>query len=129
MRSAVINYLLGIGQQAAPAQQAPGGAAGLLGSPFVLMILMFGVFYFLVIRPQSKKAKLHQQMLSELKAGDDIVTSGGMIGRITGIKDDQVTLEVQQGVRIRILRSAISGKQRVGEPAKSEAKAPTQSPG
>lgn len=73
-----------------------------------MMVLIFGVFYFLVIRPQSKKAKLHQQMLTELKKGDEVETQGGLIGRISGLKDDEITLQVQEGVRIRVLRSAIT---------------------
>jgi preprotein translocase subunit YajC len=103
------------------AQAAP--AAG--GNPivqFVPLILIFGVFYLLVIRPQAKKAKLHQQMLNELKAGDDVVTSGGLLGRITGIKDDEITLQVQEGVRIRVLRSAVTGRHAPGG-AKPQAKA------
>jgi preprotein translocase subunit YajC len=90
------------------AQAAPGGG----GSPltqFVPLIAIFAIFYFLVLRPQSKKAKDHQKMLSELKKGDDVATQGGIIGRITGIKDNEVTLQVQEGVRVRFLRSAITG--------------------
>ena len=89
------------------------------------LVLIFAVFYLLVIRPQSKKAKVHQQMLSDLKKGDDVVTQGGIIGRITGIKDDEVTLQVQEGVRLRILRSAITGPRKVGEkPAEKAPEAP-----
>src|SRR5688500_15583788 len=89
-------------------------------------IVILGVFYFLMIRPQAKKAKLHQQMLGQLKKGDDVVTTGGLIGRITGIKDDEVTLQVQEGVRLRILRSAVTGLQRpaaAAEAAKTDVKA------
>jgi len=86
--------------------------------PELLPIAMiFAVFYLLVIRPQSKKAKQLQHMLAELKKGDDVVTQGGIIGRITGIKDDEVTLQVQEGVRLRILRSAITGPRKQGEKA------------
>ena len=90
------------------AQSAPGGG----GSPltqFVPLIAIFAIFYFLVLRPQSKKAKEHQKMLQELKKGDDVATQGGIIGRITGIKDAEVTLQIQEGVRIRVLRSAVTG--------------------
>jgi preprotein translocase subunit YajC len=112
-------------------QQQP--AAG--GSPFgsltgiLPLVLMFGVFYLLIIRPQAKKAKLHQQMLGQLKKGDEITTAGGLIGKITGIKDDEVTLQVQEGVRLRILRSAVTGLQRQAtESAKpADAKAPASS--
>src|SRR3978361_1059096 len=95
--------------------QAAGGGAGGGIMQIAPLILIFGVFYLLVIRPQSKKAKVHQQMLSELKKGDDVITQGGIIGRITGIKDDEVTLQVQEGVRLRILRSAVTGPRKLGD--------------
>ncbi len=104
------------------AQAAPQG-----GSPFMSflpMIAIIGIFYFLVLRPQSKKAKEHQRMLSELKKGDDVSTQGGIIGKITGIKDNEVTLQVQEGVRIRVLRSAVTGVYTATPAApKTEAKA------
>ncbi len=92
---------------------------------FLPMIAIVGIFYFLVLRPQSKKAKEHQKMLSELKKGDDVSTQGGIIGKITGIKDNEVTLQVQEGVRIRFLRSAITGVYTGATPAapKADAKA------
>jgi preprotein translocase subunit YajC len=112
---------------AAPASPGPASPFGSLTGIFPI-ILMFAVFYFLIIRPQSKKAKLHQAMLGQLKKGDEVVTTGGLIGRISGIKDDEVTLQVQEGVRLRILRSAVSGLQKQGgEPAKVDAKAPASS--
>jgi preprotein translocase subunit YajC len=112
--------------QSAPAAPAPGAGSGLMN--FVPLLLIFGVFYLLILRPQAKKAKLHQQMLGQLKKGDDVVTTGGVLGRVTGIKDDEVTLQVQEGVRLRILRSAVSGLQRpAGEAAKADAKAPASS--
>ena len=86
------------------------------------MLLIFGVMYLLVIRPQSKKAKEHQKMLSELQKGDDVATSGGLIGRITGIKDDVVTLQVQEGVRLRVLRSAVTGRHKFSETPKADDK-------
>jgi len=92
---------------------------------FLPMIAIVGIFYFLVLRPQSKKAKEHQRMLSELKKGDDVSTQGGIIGKITGIKDNEVTLQVQEGVRIRVLRSAVTGVYTGATPAtpKADAKA------
>lgn len=97
------------------------------GSPFtgmlVPMLLVFGVMYFLVIRPQSKKAKEMRAMLAQLKAGDQVVTTGGIIGKITGLKDDEVTLLVSEGVRIRVQRGAISGRLKASsETPKSETK-------
>ena len=90
---------------------------------FVPLIAIFGIFYFLVLRPQSKKAKDHQKMLSELKKGDDVTTQGGIIGKITGIKDNEVTLQVQEGVRLRVLRSAVNGVYNPDAAPKTEAKA------
>jgi preprotein translocase subunit YajC len=89
------------------------------------MVLVMGVMYLLVMRPQMKKQKETQRMLSELKKGDDVVTTGGIIGRISGITDDIVTVQIQEGVRVRILRSAIAGRhtQKTGEPPKADAKA------
>lgn len=77
---------------------------------FLPLILIFAVFYLLIMRPQAKKQKELQRMLSELKKGDEVVTSGGIIGRVTGVKDTELVLQVQEGVRIRVLRSAITGK-------------------
>ena len=98
-------FLNGLAQAAAPS----GGAAGFLGNPMFMILAMFGIMYFLVIRPQSKKAKEHQKMLSELKKGDDVSTQGGIIGKITGMKDTEVTLQIQEGVRVRVLRSSVTG--------------------
>jgi preprotein translocase subunit YajC len=90
---------------------------------FAPLILIFGVFYLLVIRPQQKKSKVHQQMINELKAGDVVVTQGGIIGKITGVRDPEVVVEVSQGVRIRMLRTAITNKHTPGEPAAKTADA------
>ena len=85
-----------------------GGSAGGLGS-FLPLILMFVVFYFLLIWPQQKKAKAHRAVLSNLKKGDEVVTSGGLYGAITGITDTVVTLEIAEKVRIKVSRSSIAG--------------------
>jgi len=106
------------------AQSSPpaGSPLGSLQS-FLPIVLIFGVFFLLVIRPQQKKAKQHQAMLNELKPGDVVVTQGGIIGKITGIKDLEVTVEVQQGVRLKVLRTHVSNKHTPGEAVKSDAKA------
>ena len=98
-------FLNVLAQAAAPS----GGAGGFLGNPMFMILAMFAIMYFLVIRPQSKKAKEHQKMLAELKKGDDVSTSGGLIGKITGMKDTEVTLQIQEGVRVRVLRSSVTG--------------------
>lgn len=103
------------------AQAAPAGGSALV--QFLPLLLIFGVFWFLVIRPQQKKGKLHQEMLNQLHAGDVVVTQGGIIGKITGIKDLEVTIEVQQGVRLKLLRTHISNKYTPGEAVKADAKA------
>lgn len=89
-----------------PAGGEAGGADMLM--QFLPLILMFVIFWFLLIRPQQKRAKAHKQMLSELKKGDRVVTASGIIGRILEIDEDQVLLESAES-RIRISRAAIGG--------------------
>lgn len=89
-----------------PSGEAPGGTDMLM--QFLPLILMFVIFWFLLIRPQQKRAKAHKQMLSELKRGDNVVTSSGIIGRILEIDDEQVVLESGDS-RLRVARSAIGG--------------------
>ncbi len=84
------------------------GQGGSLGA-FIPLILMFVIFYFLLIRPQQKKAKMHKQMLSAIKKGDRVVSSGGLHGVITGIADDVVTMEIAPKVRVKVSRGSISG--------------------
>jgi preprotein translocase subunit YajC len=105
----------GSGGTQAPGSPAPGGPFGALcgggqGSFPLMMILMIAVFYFILIRPQQKKQKEQDTWLKSLKKGDEVVTSGGVIGRISGLTDNTVTLEVQEKVRIKVLRSSVSGK-------------------
>ena len=90
----------------------PGGASGGGQSALlniVPLIFMFGIFYFLLIRPQQKRAKEHRSLLSNLKEGDQVITSGGIYGRITGIRDDRVTLEISDKVRVKVNRGNIAG--------------------
>ena len=90
--------------------QVPGcGGGGMM--QLLPLLLMFVVFYFLLIRPQQKKAKEHQTMLSNLKRGDNIVTTGGLLGKITGLTDKTITVEVAEKIRLRVLRSHVAGKQ------------------
>jgi len=86
------------------------GAGGPQGNPltsFLPLIIIFVLFYFLLIRPQQKRMKDHRKMVSELAKGDEVVTNGGTLGKITGIDDNFVTLEVAKGVEIRVQRSAV----------------------
>ena len=88
------------------AQAAPGGGADGLMS-FLPIILMFVVLYFLMIRPQMKKAKEHRTMLEALQKGDEVVTAGGIVGRITKISDQYVTVEVAPNTEVVVQRSAV----------------------
>jgi len=88
-----------------------GGAPSMLGSPLIMMVLMFGVIYLMLIRPQQKRQKEQQSLRDSLKRGDKVVTSGGIYGSIAGIDDQVVSLEVAKDVRIRILRTQIAGHQ------------------
>jgi len=76
---------------------------------FLPLILIFVVFYFLLIRPQQKKAKDHQDFLTNMKKGDAVVTSGGLIGTITGLTDTVVTLDLGDNVRVKVSRPYILG--------------------
>lgn len=79
--------------------------------PIVMMVVMFGIFYFILIRPQVKKQKEHQAMLGKLGKGDEVITRGGVIGKITGVTDDGIlVLELQEKVRVRVPRAYVEGK-------------------
>ena len=84
---------------------APAGMEGL--KSFLPLILMFVIFYFLLIRPQQKRQKEHKALLANLKRGDEVVTAGGMMGRITNVADTFVTVEVAEKVRLKIARGQI----------------------
>ena len=86
-----------------------GGGQGGGFSAFVPLILMFAIFYFLLIRPQQKKAKLHRELVASLKKGDKVVSSGGLHGVVTGLTDDVVTMEIAPKVRVKVSRGNISG--------------------
>ena len=77
---------------------------------FLPLILLFGIFYFLLIRPQQKRQREHKELLSNLKKGDQVITAGGLHGRITGLTDTVVTLEITEKVRVKVARSQISTK-------------------
>jgi preprotein translocase subunit YajC len=89
------------------------GGAGAQGggmSALILPIAICVIFYFLLIRPQQKKAKEHRTMLSALKKGDKIVSSGGLHGEITGLSEDTITMEIAPKVRVKISRGSVAGK-------------------
>ncbi len=98
-----------------------GGGGGL--TALLPLVLMFAIFYFLLIRPQQKKAKAHKEMLSNIKKGDVIITQGGIQGKVTGVTDAYLTVEIAEKVRVKIARSFVSAKVTAGEvPPEPEAK-------
>jgi preprotein translocase subunit YajC len=74
------------------------------------LVLLFVVFYFLLIRPQQKKAKMHKEMLSKVEKGDTAITNGGLYGRVTSVAEDTITLEVADNVRVKVARNAIASR-------------------
>ena len=86
----------------------------------LMLTLIFGIMYFLLIRPQQKKLKQHQAMLESLRRGDQIVTQGGVKGKITKVKDDnEVEVEIAAGVNVRVVKSTITTVLNKTEPANS----------
>ena len=100
-----------------PAMAPPAGGEGQSPNPFITFlpfILMIVVVWFLLIRPQRKKQKEHQSMLTQLTKGDRVVTNSGILGTIVGIKDNIVVLKVSEETKIEFLKSAIAGKIDIG---------------
>jgi preprotein translocase subunit YajC len=98
---------------------AQGGPTGLLdpSSPLWMMVVVVVIMYFLVLRPQQKRAKEHQELVKNLRRGDTVVTSGGLVGKVTKVVDDeQVEVEIADGVRVRQVRSMVTGVRAKGEP-------------
>ena len=92
--------------QTAPAAAAEGGLMGSL-TGMLPLVLMFVVLYFIMIRPQMKKQKEHKAMIDALAKGDEIVTAGGLLGRVTKVAESFVSLEVSSGVEVQCQRSAV----------------------
>lgn len=92
------------------AQQAAPEAPSLISTLFPLLLIFF-IFWFLVWRPQAKQQAKHRDFLANLKVGDEVVTAGGIFGRVTGLEDEAVQLEISRGTKIRVLRQNIQGAQ------------------
>ena len=98
------------------AQSAAGGLGG--AGQFLPLILIFAIMYFLLIRPQQKKAKEHRNMVAAIRRGDQVVTQGGIVGKVTKVKDDgEVEVEIATGVKIRVIQSTIATVLSKTEPA------------
>lgn len=117
-----IAYAMGQGGQAA----AEGGG-GFLSTPLLPIILMLGIMWFLLIRPQQKKQKEHRSMLDNLKKGDVIITTGGLQGRITGVSDATLTVEIADKVRVKVARGYIAGLAQATRPSSPQAKEKSES--
>lgn len=88
---------------------APAGIPGTSGLMSVApLIILFVIFYFLLIRPQQKRAKEHKEMLSKVAKGDNIITTGGIHGRVTAVNEDTITVEIADNVRIKVSKEAIT---------------------
>ena len=90
----------------AQATAAPGGAAAF--AQFVPLILVFAIMYFLILRPQQKKMSQHRAMVEALKKGDTVVTQGGLIGKVIAVRDDELDVEIAQGVKVRVVRGTVA---------------------
>ncbi len=99
----MINIAYAMGQGGGATGQGAGGFSSLIP-----IILMFVIFYFLLIRPQQKKTKEHREMITKLKKGDRIITSGGLHGRITAVGETTMTVEIADKVRVKVARSNVA---------------------
>ena len=100
----------------AQAAGAPGGAAAF--GQFIPLILIFVIMYFLLIRPQQKKVKQHRAMVDALRRGDQVVTQGGIIGKVTPVREDgELEVEIAQGVKVRVVKATVAQVLNKTEPA------------
>jgi preprotein translocase subunit YajC len=105
------------------AQGAGGGGGGGLLEAMIPLVLIFAVFYFLLIRPQQKKMKAHRQMLTEVRRGDKIITGGGIYGTVTKVvNENELAVQIADGVRIRVSRGTIAEVLSKTEPVQAEKK-------
>ncbi len=104
-----------------PAYAQAGGDTNSMLVSLLPFVLIFVIMYFLILRPQQKRVKMHQEMVKNVRRGDTVVTSGGLIGKVTKVIDDeQLEVELADGVRIRQMRQMISDVRAKGEPVKDE---------
>ena len=104
------------------AQGSPFGGDASLVTQLLPFVLIFVIMYFLILRPQQKRVKQHQELVKNVRRGDTVVTSGGLVAKVTKvIDDDQIEIELADGVRARQVRSMVSDVRSKGEPVKDEA--------
>jgi len=87
---------------------AEGQEGGFDPTVIIFLVLIFGIFYFLFIRPQRRRQKEHQQLVEELKAGDRVITAGGIYGRIESLAEDSIVIKVESGATLRVARNSIA---------------------
>ena len=105
------------------AQSPFGGGSTDMITSLLPFVLIFVIMYFLILRPQQKRVKEHTELVKNLRRGDTVVTSGGILGKVTKVVDDeQIEVEIADGVRVRQMRTMVSGVRAKTEPAKDEAK-------
>ena len=103
------------------AQAAAGGDTNSMLMSLLPFALIFVIMYFLILRPQQKKVRDHAELVKNIRRGDTVVTSGGLVGKVTKVvDDDQIEFEISEGVRVRQMRQMISGVRAKGEPAKEK---------
>ena len=106
----MLNYIM---------QAAPSGG-GLVS--FIPIIAIFAIFYFLIILPQNKRVKQHRNMLEELVRGDEVVTNGGVIGKVTKVDEDELTVQIAEGVKIKVVKSMVANVRNRTVPANDRKK-------
>ncbi len=103
------------------AQAATGGGGGDMTSTlfqFLPIILIFVIMYFLILRPQQSRQRQHKEMVANLRRGDTIVTSGGLIGKVAKVDESELQVELAEGVRVRVVRGMVAEVRAKGEPVK-----------
>jgi preprotein translocase subunit YajC len=104
------------------AQGSPFGGDASLVTQLLPFVLIFVIMYFLILRPQQKRVKAHAEMIKNVRRGDTVVTSGGLVGKVTKvIDDDQLEVEIADGIRVRQVRAMVSDVRAKGEPVKEDA--------
>ena len=103
------------------AQSPFGGGSTDMITSLLPFVLIFVIMYFLILRPQQKRVKQHAEMVKNVRKGDTVITSGGLVGRVTKvIDDDQIEVEVADGVRVRQMRQMVTDVRAKGEPVKDD---------
>lgn len=105
------------------AQAAPAQPMDPLGGLLIPMLLMLGIFYFFLIRPQATRAKQHRDKMNAVRRGDTVITSGGMVGKVTKVNDtsDEIEVELADNLKVRIVKSTLMDVRSKGEPVKDTA--------